>query len=172
VDTLGGIDIDLPAVVDGRVRGSRDPSRYFPAGEQHLDGYRTMLLARMRPGGDLPRAEVQNLILESLAGKVVSPVAVFKFPELIRSFQDSVQTDLDPAAIRQLLCLRRRMDTQNIDFLNFPENLFESERVRDRVLGNTSILAADFEVLKEYVQRFKDGLWRERERHHRDEVSP
>jgi hypothetical protein len=64
------------------------------------------------------------------------------------------------------------MDTQNIDFLNFPEALFESERVRDRVLGNTSILAADFEVLKEYVQRFKDGLWREPEENTREEIDP
>ena len=172
VDTLDGIDIDLPFVVDGRVRGSRDTSRYFPAGEQHLDGYRTMLLARMRPQGDLPRTEIQNLILKSLASKLVSPVAVFKFPQLIGSFQDSVQTDLDPTSIGQLLCLRRSMDIQQIDFLSFPDNLFENERVRDPVLGNTSILAADFEVLNEYVQRFKDGLWREPEEHRRDEVTP
>ena len=172
VDTLGGIDVTLPYVVDGRVRGSRDPSRYFPAGEQHLDGYRTMLLARMRPQGDLPRIEVQNLILEALASKLVSPVAVFKFPQLIRSFQESIQTDLGPTEIGQLLCLRRRMDTEQIDFLSFPDNLFESERVRDPVLGNTSILAVDFEVLKEYVQRFTDGLWRDRELNTREEIEP
>jgi LCP family protein required for cell wall assembly len=172
VDTLGGIDITLPYVVDGRVRGSRDPSRYFPAGEQHLDGYRTMLLARMRPLGDLPRTEVQNLILESLADKLVSPQAVFKFPELFRSFQDSVQTDLGVTEIGQLLCLRRQMDVQQIDFLSFPDNLFKSDRVRDPVLGNTSILAADFDVLKEYVQRFKDGLWRDRELNTREEIEP
>ena len=172
VDTLDGIDVTLPYVVDGRVRGSRDSSRYFPIGEQHLDGYRTMLLARMRPQGDLSRTEVQNLILEALASKLISPAAVFKFPQLIRSFQESVQTDLGPTEIGQLLCLRRRMDTQQIDFLNFPDSLFENERVRDPVLGNTSILAADFEVLKEYVQRFKDGLWRDRELNTREEIEP
>ena len=172
VDTLGGIDLTLPYVIDGRVRGSRDPNRYFAAGEHHLDGYRTMLLARLRPQGDLPRTEAQNLILEALANKLVSPTAVFKFPALVRSFQDAVQTDLGPTEIGQLLCLRRGMATQNIDFLSFPENLFESERVRDRVLGNTSILAADFDVLKEYVQRFKDGLWREPEDHTREEIDP
>jgi LCP family protein required for cell wall assembly len=172
VDALGGIDIALPYVVDGRVRGSRDTSRYFPAGEQHLDGYRTMLLARMRPQGDLPRTQVQNLILEALANKLVSPQAVFKFPELFRSFQDSVQTDLGVTEIGQLLCLRRQMDVQQIDFLSFPDNLFKSDRVRDPVLGNTSILAADFDVLMEYVQRFKDGLWRDRDGNTREEIEP
>ncbi len=172
VDSLGGIDITLPYVVDGRVRGSRDSSRYFPAGEQHLDGYRTMLLARLRPNGDLRRAEIQNLILDALANKLISPTAVFKFAELVRSFDDSVQTDLGVMEIGQLLCLRRKLDTQKIDYLSFPDNLFQSERVRDPVLGNTSILAADFEVLKEYVQRFKDGLWREPEDHQREEISP
>jgi LCP family protein required for cell wall assembly len=172
IDTLGGIDVTLPYTVDGRVRGSRDPNRYFPDGKQHLDGYRTMLLARLRPQGDLPRAEVQNLILQALADKLVSPYAVFKFPELIRSFQDAVQTDLGPTETGQLLCLRRKLDTQNIEFLSFPERLFKNDRMRDPVLGSTSILAADFEVLKEYVQRFKDGLWREPQDNTREEINP
>ena len=172
VDTLGGIDITLPDAIDGRVRGSRDPNRYFAAGKQHLDGYHTMLLARLRPQGDLSRAQAQNLILEALASKLVSRTTVFKFPQLVRSFRDAVQTDLGPREISQLLCLRRKMDTQKIDFLNFPESLFENDRVRDPVLGNTSILAADFDVLEEYVQRFEDGLWREPQHHPRHEITP
>jgi hypothetical protein len=72
----------------------------------------------------------------------------------------------------QLLCLRRRLDTQKIDFLGFPESLFKTERVRDPVLGNTSILDADFEVLAEYVERFSDGLWRQPEEHIREEIDP
>ena len=42
VDQLGGIDVDLPYAINGRVKGSSDPNRYFPAGQQHLNGYRTM----------------------------------------------------------------------------------------------------------------------------------
>ena len=72
VDTLGGIDIDLPYAIDGRVKASRDPNRYFAAGKQHLDGYRTMLLARLRPQGDLQRTEVQDLILEAITKKALS----------------------------------------------------------------------------------------------------
>lgn len=172
IDTLGGIDIELPYVIDGRVRGSRDPNRYFAAGEHHLDGYRTMLLARLRPGGDFQRMEVQNLILSALADEFFSPTTILKFPQLIRTFEDAIQTDMGPTEFGQLLCLRRRLDLEKVDFLGFPENLFESARVRDPVLGNTSILDADFEVLARYVQRFKDGLWREPRENLRQEISP
>lgn len=172
IDTLGGIDIDLPYVIDGRVRGSRDPNRYFAAGEQHLDGYRTMLLARLRPGGDLQRMEIQNLILRALADQLLSPTTLLRFPQLIQSFDESIQTDLNPTTLGQLLCLRRNLDTEKIDLLSFPEALFKSARVRDRVLGNTSILEADFDILTAHVKRFSDGLWREPKKSIREEINP
>jgi len=163
VDTLGGIDINLPYVVNGRVKGSRDPDRYFPRGEQHLNGYRTMLLARMRPLGVFRRSEVQSLILQALAKKLLSPGGIRKMPKLTEAFYASVQTDLDIPDIGQLVCLAKELHPQNIEFLNFPEDLFESERVSDPVLGYTSIFKADFEVLKKYVQAFNRGKWPEPE---------
>jgi anionic cell wall polymer biosynthesis LytR-Cps2A-Psr (LCP) family protein len=172
VDTLGGIDVSLPHEIDGRVRGSRDPNRYFAAGKQHLNGYRTMLLARLRPDGDFQRAEIQTLIMRALAVRLISRLAVANLPDLIREFNDSVQTDLGPVQFAQLLCLKAALDPQKIDFVSFPESLFEVQRVQDPVLGRTSILAADFEVLTNYVQRFKDGLWREPEENIREEINP
>lgn len=159
IDDLGGIDLELPYTIDGRVKKSKDPNRYFPAGKLHLNGYRTMLLARMRPQGDLQRIEIQNLILQAVADKLLSPSAILKLPELIRTFGKSVQTDLGPAEITQLLCLRTRLDPQNILFGDFPERLFKNGRVHDPVLGNTAIVEADFEVLKAYVDRFNQGKW-------------
>ena len=172
IDTLGGIDIHLPYEIDGRVRGSRDPNRYFAAGKQHLNGYRTMLLARLRPGGDLQRAELQNLVMQSLAERLLSPTAVFKFPQLIASFQDSIQTDLSAQEISRLLCLRRKLDGEQIDLLSFPETLFKNERIRDPVLGNTAILDADFKVLTAYVEKFSNGTWREPPEHIREDITP
>jgi LCP family protein required for cell wall assembly len=159
VDEMGGIDIDLPYTIDGRVKRSKDPNRYFPAGKQHLNGYRTMLLARMRPGGDFQRIEIQNLILQAVAEKLLSPATLLELPKLIHTFQDSVQTDLGPAEFAQLLCLRTKLDQQNILFGNFPERLFKNGRVHDPVLGSTSILEADFGALQEYVNRFNQGDW-------------
>ena len=78
IDDLGGIDIDLPYEIDGRVKHSKDRNRYFPPGKQHLDGYRTMLLARMRPGGDFERLEIQNLILQAVAEELLSSLLNLK----------------------------------------------------------------------------------------------
>ena len=128
-----------------------------------------MLLARMRPGGDLQRMEIQNLILYSLADQLFHPTTILKFPELIRSFEDSIQTDMGPIEFGQLLCLRRRIDTEKIDFLSFPERLFKSARVRDPVLGYTSILDVDYEVLTDYIKRFNEGSWRQARKHIREE---
>jgi LCP family protein required for cell wall assembly len=159
IDDLGGIDIDLPYEIDGRVKRSRDPNRYFPPGRQHLNGYRTMLLARMRPQGDFQRMQIQNLILQAVAEKLLSPSSISKLPELIGSFKKSVQTDLGPVEITQLLCLRTKLDPQNIAYGNLPENLFKLGRVDDPVLGNTSILRVDFKILRAYVDRFNQGDW-------------
>ena len=159
VDALGGIDVHLPYAIDGRVRNSRDPALYFAAGEQHLDGRRTQILARLRPQGDFERTNTQTLILRALSSKLLSPEVLPRLPELISAFQDSIYTDLEPAQIAQLTCLAVRLDPQKITYVNFPENLFEGTRVRDPVLGNTFIFDADFDVLRSYVASFMDGNW-------------
>ena len=171
VDEIGGIDINLPYTIDGRVKRSTDPNRYFPAGKQHLNGYRTMLLARLRPQGDFRRADTQNLILQAFAEKMLGR-SILKFPELIAKFGDAVQTDLGLVEIGQLLCLRARLSKNGVEYLSFPENLFKSDRVHDPVLGNTSIQAADFNVLKIYVRRFNEGRWHLDPEHKRDEMIP
>jgi anionic cell wall polymer biosynthesis LytR-Cps2A-Psr (LCP) family protein len=131
-----------------------------------------MLLARLRPQGDFRRAEVQNLILQAAAEKALSKTVILKLPELITDLSDSVQTDLGPVEITQLLCLRTRLDPQRFEFLRFPERLFTNERVRDPVLGNTSIVDADFEILRGYVQRFNEGSWRQPEEPAREKSLP
>lgn len=172
VDDLGGIDIELPREIDGRVKGSKDPNRYFAPGNQHLNGYRTMLLARLRPEGDFERIEVQNLILQAFAEKLLSPSAIIKIPELVESFRNSVQTDLGPVEVGRLLCLRARLDDPKIEMGIFPENLFENGRVRDPVLGNTSVLEVDFDELRKYVRSFNNGTWPGSPADPRDTIEP
>jgi LCP family protein required for cell wall assembly len=162
IDTLGGIDIRLPYAIDGRVKGSRDPNRYFPSGNQHLNGYRTMLLARMRPNGDIQRTEIQDLIIDAVAVKLFSPATILRLPELLETFRGSIQTDIGPAQIRQLTCMGNMLDTEQIETVKFPDELFKSGRVNDPVLGNTSILEADFAILKTYVHQFQYEIFPDR----------
>jgi polyisoprenyl-teichoic acid--peptidoglycan teichoic acid transferase len=159
VDALGGSMSTCLMQLMVVCRGSRDPALYFAAGDQHLDGRRTQLLARLRPQGDFERTNTQPLILRALSAKLLSPEVLPKLPELISTFQDTIYTDLEPAQIAQLTCLAVRLDPQKITYVNFPPDLFEGTRVRDPVLGNTFIYDADFDVLRSYVAAFMDGNW-------------
>ena len=71
-----------------------------------------------------------------------------------------------------MLCLRTKLDGEQIDLLSFPETLFKNERIRDPVLGNTAILDADFKVLTAYVEKFSNGTWREPPEHIREDITP
>lgn len=159
VDTLGGVDVDLPHPVDGRVKGSRDPNLFFPAGPQHLDGYRAMLLARLRPDGDLARSADQNLILIALAKKIIDPAALPQMPRIIESFYGSVQTDLSADDIARLLCLGSLVTPDKVVPVDFPSELFTGTRLQDPVLGYTFVWDVDFNMLRAYVQYFNQGTW-------------
>lgn len=158
VDSVGGIDINLPHVVDGRT-GPRDDSRYFPAGPQHLDGYRTMILARMRPDGDMERTRTQDLILQTLAARLLTPDILPKLPRLVESFYGSIQTDMGATEISQLLCLGSMLPSRNIVNVNFPDEIFKGSRVQDPVLGYTFVWNVDFNLLRAYVQYFNNSSW-------------
>jgi LCP family protein required for cell wall assembly len=159
VDELGGLEISLPYTVDGRAARSTDQDKYFPAGQQHLDGYRTMLLARMRPNGDLERSRTQNLILEALAAKLLDPAMQPRLPGLASTLYGSTQTDLGAEDIGSLICLASLIGPEDIHPLAFPDELLTGTRIQDPVLGNTFVWEADFNILREYVGRFNEGTW-------------
>lgn len=159
VDALGGIDIYLPYTVDGRVKGSRDPALYFQAGSQHLDGRRALMLARLRPQGDFERTKMQTIIIQALSAKLFSPAVLPGLPELVSAFKASVFTDLGPVQIAQLTCLSSKLDSQKIEYVNFPEELFQGTRVQDPALGYTFVWDVDFNILRSYVVSFKNGTW-------------
>jgi LCP family protein required for cell wall assembly len=161
VDALGGLDVYLPNTIDGRVPGSQDPDLYFEAGNHHLDGWRALMLARLRPQGDIQRTNSQTIILKALSAKLLSPAVLPRLPELVSAFQGSVFTDLDTVQIAQLTCLAAMLDPENVEYLYFPEELFQGTRVQDPVLGNTFVWDVDFDVLRDYLASFTVGTWPE-----------
>ncbi len=157
VDQLGGLEIDLPYTVDGRATRSVDQDRYFPAGRLHLSGYRAMLLARLRPNGDLERLRTQDLILRAFAAQLLTPGNLPKLPALAQTLHASVQTDLGAGEISALLCLGARIDSSEIQAVGFPDEWFTGTRVHDPVLGNTFIWEVDEARMRDFVRQFQDG---------------
>ncbi len=80
IDTIGGIDVDLPTPVCSAVSDGAF-NLDLEQGENHLDGFQAITLARTRDnscgtsefsGTDVERAQFQQLILDGIKGKLTS----------------------------------------------------------------------------------------------------
>jgi LCP family protein required for cell wall assembly len=160
VNAVGGLDIYLPQAVDGRTVGDMNSRLLFEQGKHHLDGARALMLARIRIKGTFARADNQNRVLCALRDKLTSPRVVTKIPQLIQSFQGSVQTDLTPAQLSQLACIGTQIKPGDILFASFPQENFKATRIYDPVFkGRTFIWDVDFDILRDYVAQFNQGTW-------------
>ena len=159
VDAVGGIDVYLPYDID--VRSPENINGFHvDEGQHHFDGETALWVARIRQYNVFTRTESQNIVMCALRKKILSPAIVTAIPQLINDFKRYVQTDLSPEQINQLACLATQMHGQDVVFASFPIELFKSEKLYDPQLGaTTSILDAEKDVLRDYIQRFELGLW-------------
>ena len=160
VNAVGGIDIYLPEPVDGRTATDTNKRLLFEDGTHHLNGTRALTLARIRIEGTFARADNQNRVLCALRDKLVSPDVITKIPRLIQSFEGAIQTDLTPAELGQLACLGTQLKPGEIVFASFPQDHFKGTRVYDPVFkGRVFVWDVDFNILRDYVSRFNQGIW-------------
>ena len=161
VDAIGGIDVDLPEEIS--VRSKDNPKGFaIPEGKHHIDGETALWIARIREFGTFSRAENQNIVMCALRKKLLSPEVIPAIPELVRSFRSYVQTDLSPEQISQLACLATQMKGTDVVFASIPLEMFKVDKMYDPQLkATTSILDADFNVLRDYIDRFQQGTWPE-----------
>jgi polyisoprenyl-teichoic acid--peptidoglycan teichoic acid transferase len=160
VDAVGGIEVTLPTAVDGRTNEDPNKRLLFNAGTHHLNGTQALTLARIRIKGVFERAENQNRVLCALREQLTSPSVITKIPDLIKSFQGAVQTDLSPQQLGQLACLGTQIKPENILFASFPQEHFKTKRQYDPVFkGKVFIWDVDFDILRDYVAQFNAGTW-------------
>ena len=160
VDAVGGIEVNLPNGVDGRTSKDRSERLVFPAGRQTLSGENALTLARTRNDGVFERVNHQNTVICALQDKLTSLSVIPRIPALISSFQGAVQTDLTPEQITQLACVGARLKGEDVNFVSFPQELFEGSRMYDPVFdGRVFIWDVDFDILRDYVARFNAGTW-------------
>ena len=160
VNAVDGIDVTLPETVDGRTATDTSKRLLFLSGTHHLDGTQALTLARIRIEGVFARAENQNRVLCALRDKLTSPAVITKIPDLLRSFQGAIQTDLSLEQLGQLACIGARIQSSNIVFATFPSEHFKQTRQYDPVFKkNVFVWGVDFEVLRDYIRRFNEGTW-------------
>ncbi len=115
VDTLGGIDVDVPETVYDPAYNECNRCPYqevlFRPGPQHMDGRRALAYVRIRYGSsDLQRIERQQQVMMAVLDKATSAGLLFnpvRMRELYDQFRRSVNTDVSPArALGLALALR------------------------------------------------------------------
>lgn len=159
VDAIGGLDIYLPYEIS--VRSKENPKGFaIPEGQHHIDGETALWIARIRQYHTFGRAENQNIVMCALRKKLLSPEVIPAIPELVRSFRSYVQTDFSPEQINQLACLATQMRGTDVVFASFPIETFKGAKMYDPQLkATTSVLEADYNVLRDYIDRFQTGTW-------------
>ncbi len=161
VDAVNGIDIYVNTKID--FNGGQDganPALVFEPGNYHLDGDQALMFARDRNPTIFQRARYQTMVLKALERKILTPAMIPAWPQLIADFSNSVQTDLSPNEISQLVCLAKTVSSDNITTVAFPDNTFASASTYDPYRKvYTFTLDADFNQIRTYVADFMNGIW-------------
>ena len=162
VDAVGGIDVYLPTDIDGTPTDSHtEDMGYFTAGNNHFTGDEALRFARIRKRyNDLTRMDHQNMVLCALRKKLLSPAVLPKIPQIISAFQGQVLTDLSLEQISQMACLLPSLKRENLVFTALPQEIFSPGRMMSpQMRDETFILEADYNVIRDYVQKFLAGEW-------------
>ncbi len=129
VDRIGGIDIYVEKEIYDRTYPSNDPADpygfdplHIEAGQQHFDGQLALKFARTRhsSGGDFDRARRQQKVIRAIFEKVTRlgmlPTLIAQAPDMWRTVQDSVETDLQLDQMVALARLATQVDPDDIRF--------------------------------------------------------
>jgi len=122
IDTLGGIDVNVPNVLhDTKYPDPRpgDPHAFktihFDPGWQHMDGERALKYARSRMStSDFDRAKRQQMILVAIRDQALNLNLLPKLPTLAATLANNVKMDMTMEEMAELAPLAPQIDTANI----------------------------------------------------------
>ena len=151
VDSLGGIDVDVPMDIDDEYT-----NLHLKKGRQHLDGHDTVRYCRCRHAydalgdGDRYRANVQRQVIGIIAKKVLQsdPATMAK---TISTAAGYVRTDLDVQSILSLAMQFIGMDFDN----NFYTGM---EPTTARYINETWYELCDTTAWRKMMRRVDQGL--------------
>ena len=119
IDAMGGIDINVPDPLVDAAYPTYDygtTTVAFDAGQQHMDGERSLAYARIRHGSsDLQRALRQQMVIEAVFQRLLDPSEWPRLPLVANAVQKSVDTDLSPMDVIRLAPTLLSVGPGNID---------------------------------------------------------
>ncbi|CAG9614328.1 Polyisoprenyl-teichoic acid--peptidoglycan teichoic acid transferase TagU [Bacillus rhizoplanae] len=95
VDSLGGIDIDVPVTFTEQDSKDQAGAIHLEKGYQHLNGEQALALARTRKiDSDAMRGQRQQLVIEAIAKKALSVKSITKLSSLLDAVDNNLKTNL------------------------------------------------------------------------------
>ena len=144
VDTLGGIEVNLPEAVDG----TSEEYGIYPAGQQTLDGISTLNFARLfHPDGveDLDtwgNMVRQKLIVQAILAETLKLQNFTKIPALADDLMRGVVTDLSLKQTLDLVCMVEKVG-QSTQSLGVSEEMV--------TLDDSGRMIPDLEAIKQLI---------------------
>lgn len=123
VDALGGVTVQIPKRMRYRDRSAK-LNINLDAGPHTLSGTEAMGFVRFRHDalGDIGRVQRQELFIQAVMDKAMSPASWAKVPQLLQIAQKHVKTDMKIPQIMQVLSFVRAVPKPNQHMIMLPGN--------------------------------------------------
>ncbi len=148
VDSLGGVDIDVPKTIDSQYpEGVQWTQVHFDAGPQHMDGERALTYVRVRySDDDFQRMGRQQQFMQALTQKLTSPVNLLKMPAIGPRIMDNMTTDISTNDLIRLAWAKFRT----------PEERSRSYTLAGygQYIGGVSYVVLDEEASRQVIRQF------------------
>lgn len=135
IDLIGGIDVDVPMVIDDPNYLEPDGVTLTPlhidAGMQHFDGDTALRYVRTRyvRGGDISRTQRQQQVVMAVLDKITRlnllPDLLRRSPELTAAFEATVQTDMPLSKLVSLASEAAQVDRGTVRARVLDQNCVE-----------------------------------------------
>ncbi|NMG59526.1 LytR family transcriptional regulator [Geitlerinema sp. P-1104] len=121
VDLVGGVDVLVPFPMSYRDR-TQELTIELAAGWQRLTGEQAQQFSRYRQGpyGDIGRVQRQQMLLQALRDRLVSPTVLTRIPAIIRILQTHVDTNLTVNEMLALASFALEIDHDNLRMALLP----------------------------------------------------
>lgn len=119
VDTLGGVNVDVPFTFKSQLTGSLKWKTY-EEGEMELNGNEALAYVRMRkddPMGDHGRNERQQQVIKALVDKAARFSTITKVNEIMDDLGNNVKTNIPPSKFLSYVQLYAKIKNANIENL-------------------------------------------------------
>jgi polyisoprenyl-teichoic acid--peptidoglycan teichoic acid transferase len=148
IDDIGGVELllDQP-VADGKL--------YFASGQHHMDGDTAVGFMRMRYfDTDFARIRRQSMVIRAFYSKAMHTLTPFQQVQFVLTgvWDKNIQTSFAVNDIMPLVCLARRVDSKQVNFVEIPAEMYRSHTTTTG--GNVQI---PYDTVVPFIQGVMNG---------------